>query len=200
MFKDKPETIFVNRFTAAIIPLLLLASCAGPRPIYSAIRPDDQDVYDTHVIEAAAAGSEKEAFLAWRAEQRGLTLEQARARDEALDRNPFKRNDPDAVSLGALIYMNQCMDCHGELADGRGPAAPKDPRPKDFTSLTTRIAIAAAGGPPRDWFPAVHDGKGPMIETPEGLTKAMPAFADRLANEQIWMTLVYLTSDRATRN
>lgn len=174
--------------------LISLAGCAGPMAIYSAIRPEDQTVYDDQVLYTSMP--EKQAFLAWRASQRGQSTEQAREADAALDRGPFKRDDREAISLGAIIYMNHCMSCHGELADGHGRSARPGAAPQDFTALSARLEVLSAKGAPAEWFDAVHDGAGPWIEYEDGVSPAMPAFGDELANEQIWLVLTYLASDR----
>ena len=173
--------------------ILALAGCAGPMAIYSAIRPTDQEAYEEQVMYTSE--SEATAFLAWRAALRGLTHDEARRADSALDRNPFERDDREAISLGAIIYMNHCMSCHGELVDGGGRRATTEAPAQDFTASVVRLGVALRNGPQPAWFTAVHDGAGPIVEYADGPSQAMPAFADTLSNEQIWLVLTYLASD-----
>lgn len=172
----------------------LLAGCTGPLPLAHALRPREDRAFQQALQKYD--GSPKEAWLHHRAEQLGVTYEEMRARDEALARgpNPFKTSDVQAVSYGAAMYAEYCMKCHGENADGDGWMASRDHRPKNFRNAITRMAVVLSGGPPDDWFEAVRDGKGPQVKYEQGTSRAMPAFGDKLANEQIWMILTYLAS------
>jgi mono/diheme cytochrome c family protein len=174
--------------------ILVIAGCAGPMAVYSAIRPVDQDAYEEHVMYTAE--SERDAFLAWRAARRAQTIDEARRADDAMVKSPFGRSDREAISLGAIIYMNHCMSCHGELVDGRGRRAIDKAPAQDFTTAVVRFGVAMQRGPQPEWFAAVHDGAGPIVEYADGPSQAMPAFAGELSNEQIWLVLTYLASDR----
>ena len=179
---------------AAACTWAVLAGCTGPLPLARALRPREDRQFQE--LLAAGEGSPKEAWLRYRADAQGVTYEEELARDQTLARgpNPFRTTDPQAVSFGAAMYAEYCMKCHGENADGDGWMARRDHRPKSFRSPLTRLAVALSGGPPDDWFEAVRDGKGPQVEYEQGRTRAMPAFGDKLANEQIWMILTYLAS------
>lgn len=42
---------------------------------------------------------------------------------------------PDLIEKGSVLFRQDCVQCHGELGRGDGPAATTlDPRPRDFTS------------------------------------------------------------------
>lgn len=141
----------------------------------------------------------REAFLAWRAEMQGITLEEAEARDAALGsrRNPFNaRRDPSAVSRGAVIYSHECMDCHGPNADGTGPMMPGPLKAMDFHRFGMRFAVGLHNGAPKSWFRTLRDGTEAEVKLEDGSTAVveMPAYADRLAVEQIWLLVTYLQS------
>lgn len=170
-----------------------LAGCTGPLPLARALRPREDNAY-RQILEKYDSNP-KEAWLRHKAAQEGISYEEALARDETLThKNPFKTTDREAVSYGAAIYAEHCMKCHGENADGDGWMAHKDHPPKNFRSMLTRAGVVFSGGVPGDWFAAVRDGQGPRVEYDQGPSRAMPAFKDKLANEQIWLVLTYLAS------
>ncbi len=70
---------------------------------------------------------------------------------------------PDATA-GLAVYQEQCAGCHG--ADGKG----KVEGSRDFTDVDYM-----RGAAPVDFFAAVTNGKGDM-----------PAFKDKLTDEQRW--------------
>ncbi|MCX5769672.1 MAG: cbb3-type cytochrome c oxidase subunit II, partial [Candidatus Hydrogenedentes bacterium] len=53
--------------------------------------------------------------------------------------NPYPASD-DAVERGTVIYEEFCVNCHGPMGAGDGPAAPfLDPRPLNFTTLRRHL-------------------------------------------------------------
>lgn len=180
-----------NLFHCSLL-LVGLSGCAGPMALYVAMRDADRAEYNA-VLERFE-GEEREAFLRWRAEQKGVPYEEALADDEKLTDNPFEKDDRRAISLGAIVFEKQCKACHGSEADGMGVMALVDYEPKDFTSTMARLSLS--GGPSPRWFKKVRDGDGPVVEYSFGESRAMPAFAERLSNEQIWLALTYLASSK----
>lgn len=184
-----------RRLIAGVFFALFAGGCSGPPALSRAILPEHERAY----VEAISASPEspRRGFLAWRARQRSVAIDEAERQDAALSstRNPFNANrDRDAVSLGAVIYARHCARCHGEHADGRGPdALPEAPCP-DFHSPATRFAVTLHAGAPRAWFARIRDGHGPRVMYPTGESTAMPAFGDQLSNEQIWLVVTYLQS------
>lgn len=173
----------------------LLGGCAGPPALDRAILPRDETEYR----EALAQNSDnpRDAFLAWKARQRSITLAEARALDAQLSakQNPFDANhDRAAVSRGAVIYKLSCARCHGDHADGKGPDALPGIPSKSFHTPAKRFAVWLHRGAPHAWFRKIHDGAGPRVSYPDGENTAMPAFADTLSNEQIWLVVTYLQS------
>ncbi len=52
---------------------------------------------------------------------------------------------------GARLFRHLCSPCHGEVGDGRGPAAPAlDPPPADFTRGVYKFRTTATGSLPTD--------------------------------------------------
>lgn len=91
--------------------------------------------------------------------------------------NP-RESDPLSILAGKLAFERNCAQCHGENADGHGPAAssmavpPTNFRAKDYMKSATRIGAHIAYG------------KG----------DAMPAFVDKLPEDTIWDIANYLRS------
>jgi len=168
----------------------LLCACRGPLEPSVAIRQADQEQYEAAMNTGGL--SSKEAFLRWRADLKGITFEEALIADAHLRKNPFDDDDRDAVSLGAVIYNAECRACHGDNAAGDGLSALPDHPPKNFRSTAARMQVALAGGAPGEWFEDVRDGHGSQVRYSQGQTRAMPAFRDRLSNEQIWLVLTFL--------
>ncbi len=145
------------------------------------------------------ASTPREAFFLQRSRERGISLALAEQQDEALSetKNPFKaRHDPIAVSRGAVIYKNECMACHGEHVDGRGPALPVPLESINFHKTGLRWDITMRGGAAAKWFKTISNGTQVTVKDDSGkpITIVMPPFSDRLAKEQIWLAVTYLQS------
>lgn len=175
-----------------VLVMLALGGCSGPMAPSMAIRSEDRRDYDTAI--GHDGRSSKETFLRWRADLTGISFEEALIVDVHLRKNPFDQDDSSAVSLGAVIYNANCRSCHGSDAKGDGLYALSDHPPKDFRSFGARLQVAFSGGPPSEWFDEVRSGEGPTVQYSEGESRAMPAFAEKLSNEQIWLVLNYLAS------
>ncbi len=92
------------------------------------------------------------------------------------------------LAAGGAIYVRNCVYCHGDLLDGQGHfASGFNPQPADFVGPNTIAQLAegyvfwriATGGPglPKESMP---------------WNSAMPAWEDRLTEEQIWQVVYYL--------
>lgn len=174
---------------------LLLIACAGPQPLHRAARPSDEAAYTQALT--AHGNRPADAFLAMRAEELGISVEQARQSDQALSttRNPFKaRRDPKAVSRGSVVYRHHCADCHGPDADGRGTRLAEPLAGADFHDFSHRFAVTLHGGAPRTWFRKITRGYTAKTPDANGEYPQMPAFGETLAREQVWLAITYLQS------
>ena len=92
------------------------------------------------------------------------------------------------LAAGAALYIRNCVYCHGDLLDGQGHfASGFNPQPADFVGPNT-IAQLAEG---YVFWRIAKGGPGlPKESTP--WNSAMPAWEDRLTEEQIWQVVYYL--------
>jgi len=160
-----------------------------------AINAKQQQIYNSILRDRPSQPGE--AYLAWKASQSGVSIDTARSTDRRLSttRNPFRaRRDPEAVSMGAVIYVAHCMVCHGSDARGRGPAMPTKIPKMDFHSPIKRLMVTLHNGAPRAWFKKVTEGYTSTVRNPDGTPNAMNAFGDVLSREQIWLAITYLQS------
>lgn len=177
-------------------PLLIVGvGCSGPVPLDRAIWPQHEREYAA--AQQATSGSVREAWLAYRAQEEAKPVAEFRAADETLSttRNPFDaRRDLEAVSRGALIFRDNCARCHGYGMRGNGPDMLASHPAQDFHAFGKRFAVTLHGGAPRAWFRTISEGYGPEVKYLTGTSRAMPAFGDVLAREQIWLVITYLQS------
>ena len=101
-------------------------------------------------------------------------------------------SDPAKVALGEAIYAQQCASCHGaklegqpdwrkRLANGRMPAPPHDESGHTWHH------------PDRVLFGITKNGLVPPY-APKDYVSDMPAFGDKLSDEDIWAVLAYIKS------
>lgn len=100
-------------------------------------------------------------------------------------------DDPRKVREGAAIYADACAACHGadlsgaedwrtRLPSGRLPAPPHDATGHSWHHPDQHLFALTALGP------------GPFA--PPGYESDMPAFRDRLSDDQIWAVLSFIKS------
>ncbi|MGQ0614172.1 MAG: c-type cytochrome [Planctomycetaceae bacterium] len=98
-------------------------------------------------------------------------------------RSPAQRKE--AADRGRGLFLLHCAGCHGERADGNGPAARffHGVRPRGFLRGEVRFKSTHPGDPPAesDLFRTIR----------EGLGAAMPAWPF-LADGQVWDLVAYL--------
>ena len=92
------------------------------------------------------------------------------------------------VAAGAEIYIKNCMYCHGDNLDGRGHFAYGfNPPPANFQDPGTIAMLQEAFL----FWRIAKGGPGlPKESTP--WNSVMPAWEDRLTEEQIWQVILYL--------
>lgn len=92
----------------------------------------------------------------------------------------LRNSTPEQIQKGKTVYMTQCATCHGENADGNGPAASAfNPKPRDFKSGYWKL-----GGEPSRVYNTVENG---MSGSP------MPAFKG-LTVEDRWAVVHFIRS------
>lgn len=120
------------------------------------------------------------AILAASAVVIGLVLLPGALDRSATDPAPAEAGDEAAVIRGEAIYQAQCAACHGATGQGDGPeAAGLNPPPADFTSPLHRI----------------HGARDLIFWVENGIPgSAMPAFGDRLSDQEIADVVAYVQS------
>jgi mono/diheme cytochrome c family protein len=100
------------------------------------------------------------------------------------DQANYKKN----VAAGGEIYIRNCMFCHGDNLDGQGHfAAGFNPPPANFQDPGTIAMLQEA----YLFWRIAKGGPGlPKESTP--WNSVMPAWEDRLTEEQIWQVIMYL--------
>jgi mono/diheme cytochrome c family protein len=100
------------------------------------------------------------------------------------DQANFTKN----VAAGGEIYIKNCMFCHGDNLDGQGHfAAGFNPPPANFQDPGTIAMLQEA----YLFWRIAKGGPGlPKESTP--WNSVMPAWEDRLTEEQIWQVIMYL--------
>jgi DMSO reductase family type II enzyme heme b subunit len=103
-----------------------------------------------------------------------------------IQQNPANREKH--LAAGAAIYIRNCVYCHGDYLDGQGHFAHAfNPPPADFVGPNT-IAQLSEG---YVFWRVAKGGPGlPKEATP--WNSAMPAWEDRLTEEQVWQVIYYL--------
>jgi mono/diheme cytochrome c family protein len=105
--------------------------------------------------------------------------------------NPLRKDSANFqkhVREGGEIYSKDCVYCHGDNLDGKGHFAHAfNPLPADFTDPGT---IAMLQESYLFWRIAKGGPGLPKESTP--WNSAMPAWEDRLSEEEIWKVILYL--------
>lgn len=91
-------------------------------------------------------------------------------------RNPIP-SSPSALSSAHSIYLDKCANCHGDTGKGDGPeAATHSPRPASFAEASRMNSMTDG-----EVFYRITNGRRPM-----------PAFKNRLTDEQRWQLVLLL--------
>jgi mono/diheme cytochrome c family protein len=105
--------------------------------------------------------------------------------------NPLRKDQAafkEHVAKGGAVYIRNCMYCHGDNLDGRGHFAKGfNPPPANFQDPGTIAMLQEA----YLFWRIAKGGPGlPKESTP--WNSVMPAWEDRLTEEQIWEVIMYL--------
>jgi mono/diheme cytochrome c family protein len=105
--------------------------------------------------------------------------------------NPLRKAQADFkkhVAAGGETYIRNCMYCHGDNLDGKGHfASGFNPPPANFQDPGTIAMLQEA----YLFWRIAKGGPGlPKEATP--WNSVMPAWEDRLTEEQIWQVIMYL--------
>jgi len=129
-----------------------------------------------------------DAWLAERAADLGLTLEQAKARDQAItDATPQPNvwQEPGMPKRAGEIYAALCAACHGPQGKGEGAPAFEHP-PRNFGTFGLTMGFTMGGDKMR----------GGIFRKIEGAQRdpasLMPGFGAQLSQEQIWALVYYV--------
>ena len=105
--------------------------------------------------------------------------------------NPIRKdaaNFRKHVAEGGVIYIKNCVYCHGDNLDGNGHFAPAfNPRPANFTDPGT-IAMLQEGY----LFWRIAKGGPGLPKESAPWNSVMPAWEDRLGEDDIWKVILYL--------
>jgi mono/diheme cytochrome c family protein len=105
------------------------------------------------------------AVLRWNAKAKARSL-----------RNPVPAT-AEAVTAGNQIYQQHCQSCHGAKGDGKGEKAPElSTAPGDFTDAKKMSGLTDG-----ELFWEITEGRHPM-----------PAFKDKLSEEERWQVVDYI--------
>lgn len=105
--------------------------------------------------------------------------------------NPL-RKDPASfrknVAAGGAIYIMNCVYCHGDNLDGKGHFARVfDPPPANFEDPGTIAMLQESY-----LFWRIAKGAPGLPKESAPWNSVMPAWEDRLTEEQIWQVILYL--------
>jgi mono/diheme cytochrome c family protein len=105
--------------------------------------------------------------------------------------NPLRKDQASYakhVAEGAALYIRNCMYCHGDNLDGQGHfAAGFNPPPANFQDPGTIAMLQEA----YLFWRIAKGGPGlPRESTP--WNSVMPAWEDRLTEQQIWQVIMFL--------
>jgi DMSO reductase family type II enzyme heme b subunit len=105
--------------------------------------------------------------------------------------NPLRKdaaNFGKHVAEGAVIYIKNCMYCHGDNLDGAGHFAHAfNPLPANFTDAGTVAMLQEAY-----LFWRIAKGGPGLPKESKPWNSVMPAWEDRLSAEDIWKVIMYL--------
>ena len=131
-------------------------------------------------------------WLKWRAQERNISLEQARQEDDGWDR----AHKPDLAQRaylhqeGRALWDVHCAVCHG--TNGNDNPQNFNPAPRKLGGMGLKMGFFFGGDKMRAGiFHKIKTGNS-LKTKPQ--PQQMPAFRDLLHNEQIWALVLHLES------
>ncbi len=89
------------------------------------------------------------------------------------------------ITVGRLLFVAHCTECHGSLAEGRTqPAARFNPAAPDFQELRYRTVLPG--------YLYLRIAHGRKMEPFRSAGSVMPAWSAYLKEEQIWALVVFI--------
>ncbi len=105
--------------------------------------------------------------------------------------NPLRKDAANLgkyVAEGAVIYIKNCVYCHGDNLDGAGPFAHAfSPPPANFTDAGTIAMLQEAY-----LFWRIAKGGPGLPKESKPWNSVMPAWEDKLSAEDIWKVIMFL--------
>lgn len=147
----------------------MVAGCSGPNQ--ASVTSDTAQVH---------LGAD---WFAYRADGLSISVDEARARDAALDEDapPEGLWDAQLARESASLWLTRCALCHGADGDLEG-AVQMDPPARKWGTFGTTMGFLFGGDKMRAGiYRTIRDGKGQM-----------PGWGDRLAREQIWGLVAHI--------
>ncbi len=87
-----------------------------------------------------------------------------------------------SIAAGKKVYTINCASCHGDMGDGKGPAAAAlEPKPADFTNADVMLELT-------DTYLFWRINEGGVLPP---FSSAMPSWKGRLSEEDIWNVINY---------
>ncbi len=136
----------------------------------------------------------REAWLARRAGQLGVSLDEARRRDAALSVEippGVTTDDAQTRAEAAAIWGRICASCHGVTGRLDGALQKTDPPPRTWGGMGARMGFFFGGDRMRAGiYRSIAEG-GPVRD---GKPSPMPAWGTTFAREQIWALVRHIES------
>ncbi|MEE3202792.1 MAG: c-type cytochrome [Acidobacteriota bacterium] len=117
------------------------------------------------------------AFAMFTSDSTALTGTESTTLFEMQD-NPIATSE-ESIAAGRTIYGRFCRSCHGQLADGRGMAAPAGSRPANLIDAEWDYGSTDA-----EIFKIIKEGIEPKYD--------MDAWEGRISDDDMWNVINYL--------
>jgi mono/diheme cytochrome c family protein len=150
-----------------IVPIALLTGCGG---VKQATVPAG---YDLHF---------GDDWFELRAEQLGITQEEAKARDRGLSEEEPPELDAHTGVEAAALWRDLCAQCHGPNGDPEEAPSKQQVTPRDWSGMGPSMGFFFGGDAMRAGiYRRIRDGGDE-----DGKPSIMPPWGGQLSREQIW--------------